>query len=193
MKKSNLFGDLICNDKVVEKLMDGLFDRMSTIRKDDDEENNDGEETEDFNINGFTSEEFSKIAHYGIEDFKDDNKFDEYCRALDGVLEKYENLPVSMQCVVDALFGTNIKEEFDGLKENAKKVNAYAHKCAGDCKKETKEDKVYNDVMDLATEYVLSVFTPKCESLGMSVSDDEKNNLITCYTDFGLWLLNKDE
>lgn len=187
MEKSNLFGDLICNDKVVEKLVDGLFDRMSTIKKDDDEE------TEDFNIGGFSSEEFNKISHYGIEDFKDDKKFDEYCRALDGVLKKYEELPVSMQCVVDALFGSNLKEEFDGLKENAKKVNAYAHKCAGDCKKETKEDKVKNDVMDLATEYVLSVFEPKCESLGMTVSDDEKNHLITCYSDFALWLLNKDE
>lgn len=167
--------------------------------KDEEEEEGDVKEK-------FTVADKNRVMNYTDEDFKDNEKLNDFLNVTDGIIEEYNELPSYAKSFINLTTGYDLPKKISQWQDDAVEVNLNERRRQSSLRlqqeaKETalkdiadeneKQQKAKTKTRELAEKYVDTVVTGLYNKSFGNLSDRARENMITGYENFANWILKQ--
>lgn len=168
----------------------------------DEEEENEEEEEGDVKEK-FTVADKNRVMNYTDEDFKDNEKLNDFLNVTDGIIEEYNELPSYAKSFINLTTGYDLPKKISQWQDDAVEVNLNERRrqsslrlqqeaketALKDIEEEKKQSKT--KTRELAEKYVDTVVTELYNKSFGNLSDRARENMITGYENFANWILKQ--
>lgn len=162
---------------------------------------NEDKENKEFDMKmRFTVADKNRVLNYTDEDFKDDEKLNDFLNVTDSIIEEYDKLPSYVQSLINLTVGYDVSEKLTQLQDSAVAVNMAENRrlrqeakeaALKDIAEENKVKQSNTRTRDLAEEYVDTVVAAGYDKSDNPISIKLRDDIVGAYEDFANWILKQ--